>query len=205
MIIACIGFILFIGLLLFQKMHRNYLTGTGAPKCHNPPRKICVVGFPESLLFLNFKLHVSQTPHPPSQQVLQRSLQWWRSQIQQGKMGQPKQSKQRAKKAAERSSKSFGWFLFRCEEKILQQSTKTFASNTWMNIYSGYSPLKWLKHSHCWRKYLNNFCLISSCKSISNKPWICISPKNLNCMKLILQRPFDLFFLVVFTYFTICV
>uniref|UniRef100_A0A3P9KXK3 Major facilitator superfamily domain-containing protein 4A n=1 Tax=Oryzias latipes TaxID=8090 RepID=A0A3P9KXK3_ORYLA len=41
MIIACIGFILFIGLLLFQKMHRNYLTGTGAPKCHNPPRKIC--------------------------------------------------------------------------------------------------------------------------------------------------------------------
>ncbi|KAF6721241.1 Major facilitator superfamily domain-containing protein 4-B [Oryzias melastigma] len=28
MIIACIGFILFIGLLLFQRMHRNYLTGT---------------------------------------------------------------------------------------------------------------------------------------------------------------------------------
>uniref|UniRef100_A0A3B3BDE7 Major facilitator superfamily domain-containing protein 4A n=1 Tax=Oryzias melastigma TaxID=30732 RepID=A0A3B3BDE7_ORYME len=30
MIIACIGFILFIGLLLFQRMHRNYLTGTGS-------------------------------------------------------------------------------------------------------------------------------------------------------------------------------
>nr|XP_004546363.2 major facilitator superfamily domain-containing protein 4A [Maylandia zebra] len=28
MIIACIGFILFIGLLLFHRMHRNYLTGT---------------------------------------------------------------------------------------------------------------------------------------------------------------------------------
>ncbi|XP_069560459.1 major facilitator superfamily domain-containing protein 4B-like [Brachyistius frenatus] len=28
MIIACIGFILFIGLLLFDRMHRNYLTGT---------------------------------------------------------------------------------------------------------------------------------------------------------------------------------
>lgn len=27
MIIACIGFILFIGLLLFHRMHRNYLTG----------------------------------------------------------------------------------------------------------------------------------------------------------------------------------
>ncbi|XP_068454379.1 major facilitator superfamily domain-containing protein 4B [Clinocottus analis] len=28
MIIACLGFILFIGLLLFHRMHRNYLTGT---------------------------------------------------------------------------------------------------------------------------------------------------------------------------------
>lgn len=28
MIIACIGFILFIGLLLFHRMHRNYLAGT---------------------------------------------------------------------------------------------------------------------------------------------------------------------------------
>lgn len=28
MIIACIGFILFIGLLLFHRIHRNYLTGT---------------------------------------------------------------------------------------------------------------------------------------------------------------------------------
>lgn len=28
--IACIGFILFIGLLLFQRMHRNYLRGTVA-------------------------------------------------------------------------------------------------------------------------------------------------------------------------------
>lgn len=27
MIMACLGFILFIGLLLFQRMHRNYLTG----------------------------------------------------------------------------------------------------------------------------------------------------------------------------------
>lgn len=28
MIIACVGFILFIGLLLFHRMHRNYLAGT---------------------------------------------------------------------------------------------------------------------------------------------------------------------------------
>lgn len=28
MIIACIGFILFIGLLLFHRMHKNYLAGT---------------------------------------------------------------------------------------------------------------------------------------------------------------------------------
>ncbi|XP_034027506.1 major facilitator superfamily domain-containing protein 4B [Thalassophryne amazonica] len=28
MIVACIGFVLFIGLLLFHRMHRNYLTGT---------------------------------------------------------------------------------------------------------------------------------------------------------------------------------
>lgn len=31
MIIACIGFILFIGLLLFHRMHRNYLAGTSLP------------------------------------------------------------------------------------------------------------------------------------------------------------------------------
>lgn len=40
MIIACIGFILFIGLLLFHRMHRNYLAGTSlasASSSHAPP------------------------------------------------------------------------------------------------------------------------------------------------------------------------
>lgn len=46
MIIACIGFILFIGLLLFHRMHRNYLTGTvsnGRP--HTPLSKVCFHSF----------------------------------------------------------------------------------------------------------------------------------------------------------------
>uniref|UniRef100_A0A3B5AR19 Major facilitator superfamily domain-containing protein 4A n=1 Tax=Stegastes partitus TaxID=144197 RepID=A0A3B5AR19_9TELE len=32
MIVGCLGFILFIGLLLFHRMHRNYLTGTAAAR-----------------------------------------------------------------------------------------------------------------------------------------------------------------------------
>uniref|UniRef100_A0A3Q0RP57 Major facilitator superfamily domain-containing protein 4A n=1 Tax=Amphilophus citrinellus TaxID=61819 RepID=A0A3Q0RP57_AMPCI len=36
MIIACIGFILFIGLLLFHRMHRDYLTGTASARILMP-------------------------------------------------------------------------------------------------------------------------------------------------------------------------
>lgn len=57
MIIACIGFILFIGLLLFHRMHRNYLAGTSlalasssdAPPLIFPPSLISYPSAPSNL------------------------------------------------------------------------------------------------------------------------------------------------------------
>lgn len=57
MIIACIGFILFIGLLLFHRMHRNYLAGTSlasasssdAPPLISPPSLISYTSAPSNL------------------------------------------------------------------------------------------------------------------------------------------------------------
>lgn len=60
MIIACIGFILFIGLLLFHRMHRNYLAGTSlasasstdAPPLISPPSLISYPSAPSNLCSL---------------------------------------------------------------------------------------------------------------------------------------------------------
>jgi len=52
-IIACIGFILFIGLLLFSRMHRNYLTGTVTTS----NLKLCCIWFVFIIFTLILPLH----------------------------------------------------------------------------------------------------------------------------------------------------
>uniref|UniRef100_A0A3B4GIU9 Major facilitator superfamily domain-containing protein 4A n=1 Tax=Pundamilia nyererei TaxID=303518 RepID=A0A3B4GIU9_9CICH len=90
MIIACIGFILFIGLLLFHRMHRNYLTGTASARILRHSFEINNCGCAESL----FVFLCSSTPSPnplPSKQEPQKSQPWWRSQ-QQSRTGKSKQN-----------------------------------------------------------------------------------------------------------------
>lgn len=79
MIIACLGFILFIGLLLFHRMHRNYLTG------------IMCRRFSCSVLIqppLTESLSIS------IQQERQKGLPWWRNRPQ-SRRDLPKQKRKR--------------------------------------------------------------------------------------------------------------
>lgn len=116
MIVACIGFILFIGLLLFHRMHRNYLAGKASIRilvhCLEIRNRQCAEG---CVAFIS--------DYPPlqisSQQEHQGSQKWWRSQ-QQNRMGQSKQNKKRTKKAAEKVVCKTA-----VREEVLQQSSKT--------------------------------------------------------------------------------
>lgn len=94
MIIACIGFILFIGLLLFHRMHRNYLTGTASARILRHSFEINNCGCAESLfVFVFFGCSSTPSPNPlPSKQEPQKSQPWWRSQ-QQSRTGQSKQNR----------------------------------------------------------------------------------------------------------------
>lgn len=80
MIIACLGFIFFIGLLLFHRMHRNYLTGIACP-------------------VFSFSILIAP-PHPteslsPSHQEHRESQPWWRNRPQ-SRVDLPEQKRQRA-------------------------------------------------------------------------------------------------------------
>lgn len=68
MIIACIGFILFIGLLLFHRMHRNYLTGTASARILRHSFEINNCGCAESL-FVCFSLLINPLSNPPAIQT----------------------------------------------------------------------------------------------------------------------------------------
>lgn len=68
MIIACIGFILFIGLLLFHRMHRNYLTGTASARILRHSFEINNCGCAESL-FVCFSLLINPLSKPPAIQT----------------------------------------------------------------------------------------------------------------------------------------
>ena len=89
-IIACLGFVFFIGLLLFQRMHRNYLLGAVSTHTFKRPHALLL-----SVLFHSF-------PPPATQQEHRKSPRWWRNRRQPSRTDRPKQKRKRRKRAAER-------------------------------------------------------------------------------------------------------
>lgn len=107
MIIGCMGFILFIGLMLFHRMHINYLTGRQLtnfllklPHCWG----ISNYSYMESYID---HVHYPPPPSPHPTQTQQghlRSQPWWRS-LRPNRTVLTKQNIKRKKRAAEKGSR----------------------------------------------------------------------------------------------------
>uniref|UniRef100_A0A8D3AKC4 Major facilitator superfamily domain-containing protein 4A n=1 Tax=Scophthalmus maximus TaxID=52904 RepID=A0A8D3AKC4_SCOMX len=90
MIIGCLGFIFFFGLLLFHRMHRNYLAGTVSTNQHPPTLRLL------SWVFLL----LTPPPPPATPQEHRRSPPWWRNR-QPSRTDPQKQNRRRRARAAE--------------------------------------------------------------------------------------------------------
>lgn len=96
MIIACIGFILFIGLLLFHRMHRNYLAGTSLASASSSDASPLIS--PPSLI--SYTSAPSNPRFALQSQERRKSLPWWRSKSR-SRMDPPERNRKRRAPPAE--------------------------------------------------------------------------------------------------------